>query len=57
MGDSNTSTIYAAELYGIGLVLFLTINSDIDLQGKNVVIFTDNQSAIKKLQNPDNKSG
>ena len=55
MGDSNTSTIYAAELYGIGLALFLAMNTD--LRGKNVVIFTDNQSAIKKLQNPDNKSG
>lgn len=54
MGGSRTSTIYSAELYGIGLALFLALHN---AKKKNVIVFTDNQSAIKKLRNPDNKSG
>ena len=55
MGDSTISAIYAAELYGIGLALFLAIQHG--LPGQKVVIFTDNQSAVQEIRNPKNHSG
>lgn len=55
MGDSSISAIYAAELYGIGLALYLAIQHG--LPGRKVVIFTDNQSAVQEIRNPKNHSG
>ena len=55
MGDSTISAIYAAELYGIGLALYLAIQYS--PPGRKTVIFTDNQSAIRELRNPKNHSG
>ena len=55
MGDSTISAIYGAELYGIGLALYLAIQHS--PPGRKTVIFTDNQSAVQELRNPKNHSG
>ena len=55
MGDSNISAIYGAELYGIGSALWLAIQHS--PPGRKTVVFTDNQSAVKTLRNPNNRSG
>ena len=55
MGNSTISAIYAAELYGIGLALFLAVQQG--LPGQKIVVFTDNQSAVQEIRNPKNHSG
>ena len=54
IGDSTINAIYAAELYRIGLALYLT--TEFSLLGQKVVIFTDNQSAVQEIRNPKNHS-
>ena len=55
MGDSTISAIYGAELYGIGLALYLAIQHS--PPGRKTVVFTDNQSAVQELRDPKNHSG
>ena len=54
IGDSSISAIYGAELYGIGSALWLAIRHS--PLGRKMVIFTDNQSAVQNLRNPNNRS-
>jgi ribonuclease HI len=58
MGDSETSTVYAAELQGIRLALQIA-DEDAERGNKRgrLIIFTDNQAAIRTFQNPTGKSG
>jgi ribonuclease HI len=58
MGDSETSTVYAAELQGIRLAL-QSADEDAERGNKRdrLIIFTDNQAAIRTFQNPTGKSG
>ncbi len=53
MGDSETSTVYAAELQGIRLALQIA-DEDAERGNKRdrLIIFTDNQAAIRTFQNP-----
>ena len=53
MGEENTSTVYAAELQGILMALEIAIGQ----LSTRVVIFTDNQAALKTIQNPGTPSG
>lgn len=58
MGDGNTSTVYVAELQGVKLALQI---AEEDLERGNrrnkVIIYTDNQAAIRASGNPTGKSG
>ena len=58
MGDDTTSTVYAAELQGIVLALEI---AETDKQSGNersrLLIFTDNQAAIRSSARPKGKSG
>jgi len=58
MGNNETTTVYAAELQGIKMALQIAAE---DWEGGNrrdkVVIFTDNQAAIRTFQNPLGGSG
>ena len=58
MENSETSTVYVAELQGIKLALQIT-NEDTEKGNKRdkVIIFTDNQAAIRTLQAPTGRSG
>ena len=58
MGNSETSTVYAAELQGINLALQIA-DDDAEKGNKRdrVVIFTDNQAAIRTFQAPTGRSG
>jgi ribonuclease HI len=58
MGDSETSTVYAAELQGIRLALQIA-DEDAEKGNKRdrLIIFTDNQAAIRTFQNPTGRSG
>jgi ribonuclease HI len=57
MGDNETSTVYAAELQGIKLALQIA-DEDAEKGNKRdrLIIFTDNQGAIKTFQNPTGRS-
>jgi ribonuclease HI len=58
MGDSETSTVYAAELQGIRLALQIA-DEDAERGNKRdrLIIFTDNQAAIRTFQNLTSRSG
>jgi len=58
MGDSETSTVYAAELQGIRLALQIA-DEDAERGNKKdrLIIFTDNQAAIRTFQKPTSRSG
>ncbi|XMA13648.1 hypothetical protein WAI453_006439 [Rhynchosporium graminicola] len=58
MGDSETSTVYAAELQGIRLALQIA-DEDTERGNKKdrLIIFTDNQAAIRTFQKPTGRSG
>ena len=58
MGNELTSTVYAAEIEGISLAL--TIAKDDKLKGnkrEKIIIYTDNQAAIRSCHRPKGKSG
>ena len=58
MGSSETSTVYAAELQGINLALqFADDDAEKGNKRDRVVIFTDNQAAIRSFQTPTGRSG
>lgn len=58
MGNSETSTVYTAELQGIKLALEIA-DEDADKGNKRekLIIFTDNQAAIRAFQTPTGRSG
>jgi hypothetical protein len=58
MGNSETSTVYVAELQGIKLALQIA-DEDAEIGNKRdkVIIFTDNQAAIRTFQAPTGRSG
>tara|TARA_R110002060_G_scaffold45792_2_gene57126 strand:+ start:281 stop:802 length:522 start_codon:yes stop_codon:yes gene_type:complete len=58
MGDSETSTVYAAELQGIRLTLQIA-DEDAERANKKdrLIIFTDNQAAIRTFQKPIGRPG
>lgn len=58
MGDSNTSTVFAAELQGIRLALIMALEDwNKGNRRKKLVIYTDNHAAIRTVRNPTRKSG
>ena len=58
MGDSTTSTVFAAELQGIRLALIVALEDwDKGNRRKKLIIYTDNQAAIRTVGNPTGKSG
>ncbi len=58
MGDSNTSTVFTAELQGIRLALTMALEDwDKGNRRRKVVIYTDNQAAIRTTNNPSGVSG
>jgi hypothetical protein len=56
MGIESQATVYAAELGGIILALRIAL-ADSAFHGRSLDIFTDNQSALKTLLNPQQSSG
>ena len=57
MGNSETLTVYIAELQGINLVLQI-VDNDVEKRNKRdkVVILMDNQAAIRTFQIPTGRS-
>ncbi|PQE27487.1 zinc knuckle protein [Rutstroemia sp. NJR-2017a BVV2] len=57
IGNSETSTVYTTELQSIKLALEIT-DEDTEKENKRnkLIIFTDNQAAIRAFQNPANRS-
>ncbi|GFF96867.1 hypothetical protein IFM47457_11104 [Aspergillus lentulus] len=53
MGEQSEDTVYAAELQGIFLALIIIIRRRIC----QAVVFTDNQAALRAIQNPGRQSG
>ncbi|KAH8760873.1 hypothetical protein BGZ57DRAFT_905007 [Hyaloscypha finlandica] len=53
MGDSSMSTVCAAELQGIRLALMMALQDwDKGNRRKKLIIYTDNQAAIRTVGNP-----
>jgi ribonuclease HI len=58
MGKDGTSTVYAAELQGIKLALLIAWDDQEEGRKRDkIVIYTDNQAAIRATGNPTGKSG
>jgi ribonuclease HI len=58
MGKDTTSTVYAAELQGISLALQIAQeNRNRGNIGKKILIYTDNQAAIRSVARPRGQSG
>lgn len=58
MGDSNTSTIFAAELQGIRLHLTWALEDwNKGNRRKKLIIYMNNQAATRIVGNPTGKSG
>lgn len=58
MGDSETSTVYVAEVQGIVSALeMVTEDAEKGNRRKRAVVFTDNQAAIRTFQMPTGRSG
>ncbi|TGO46402.1 hypothetical protein BCON_0327g00020 [Botryotinia convoluta] len=53
LGRASEATVYAAELRGILSALQIAYKKD----HKAVIVFTDNQAAIRSVANPDSQSG
>jgi ribonuclease HI len=53
LGRASEATVYAAELRGILSALQIAYKKD----HKAVIVFTDNQAAIRSVSNPDSQSG
>ncbi|KAF7905144.1 uncharacterized protein EAF01_005665 [Botrytis porri] len=53
LGRASEATVYTAELRGILPALQIAYKKD----HKAVIVFTDNQAAIRFMANPDNQSG
>jgi ribonuclease HI len=57
MGDSTTSTVYAAELQGIRLALKIVLDDwNKGSRRKKLIIYTDNQAAIRTVGRPSGRS-
>ena len=58
MGTDNTSTVYAAELQGISLALDIALRDRAEGYTRSkVLIYTDNQAAIRSAAKPKGKPG
>lgn len=58
MGLETTSTVYAAELQGISLALSIAdADTSINEKESKIIIYADNQAAIRTTANPTGKSG
>ncbi|KAK7177941.1 reverse transcriptase, partial [Paraphaeosphaeria sporulosa] len=58
LGPSTTSTVYAAELYGISLALQIAQEyADRNGSRRNVAIYTDNQAAIWSVTKAEGRTG
>ncbi|KAF2254520.1 hypothetical protein BU26DRAFT_409944, partial [Trematosphaeria pertusa] len=58
LGLSTTSTVYAAELYGISLALQIAqAYANGDGSRRNVAIYTDNQAAIWSITKAEGRTG
>ncbi len=58
MGDSDTLTVFAAEFQGIRLALIMALEDwNKGNRRKKLIIYTDNQAAIRTVGNPTGKSG
>lgn len=53
MGEQSEATVYAAELQGILLALVIVLRRQI----QHAMVFTDNQAALRAIQNPSRQSG
>lgn len=57
IGPLDLYSVYIGELVGISLALDLALDEIDSYPGTSVLIFTDNQSAIKAINNPQGRSG
>lgn len=58
IGDSTTSTVFAAELQGIRLALIIALEDwKNGNRRKKLIIYTDSQAAIRTVGKPTSKSG
>ena len=57
LGDTSWFTVYAAELQGILNGIEISVCYSNRMQGKTVIILTDNQAAIQAVSNPSISSG
>ncbi len=57
VGPLDLYSVYIGELVGISLALDLALDETDSYPSTSVLIFTDNQSAIKAINNPQGRSG